>query len=509
MKIKTLWLVVMVAAGLVLAAGVSGALLAAPEGPGDVASPAADVAATIAYQGRLTNPGGTPLSGSFLMRFQVYTALTGGTLVWDSGTVTIAVDRGLFNAALAVNPASFNGQGLWLQLYVNGEWLSPRQALLPVPYALSLRPGAQIRTATGEALRGTSIGGYGLAGYTDDGYGVQGVDAGTTPARGYGGYFTSANGVGVYGYSGATSHFSNVHTPGVYGRSANGAGVYGVGDNGTGVLGESAGDSGVRGRSTSGDLNDAGVSGSAGGVRGVGVRGYRYGTGFGVQGTTYGTTGGSGVAGMSESHVGVWAESDSYYGLYARTNRDDDNYGIYTLDNIYAQNYHSSGAIMSVAQNGGSEALEPGDVVAFSGVVAPADEGGAPLIQVARTLSAGDPAVAGVVVSGFDLDAVTQEQQAIGQEAEAARTVTLEGPIPPGGYLLLAVQGPVRAKVSSASAIEPGALLSSGPRAGCAQPLPQLSVTGGATGQPGTVLGKALEAWSGGQGMIYVYVTLQ
>ena len=94
-------------------------------------------------------------------------------------------------------------------------------------------------TSTGDAVRGRSAGGYGLAGYTDDGYAVYGQDAGTTTARGYGGYFTSQNGVGVYGASSATPYYTNMHVPGVYGSSANGVGVYGAGK--TGVRGESVG----------------------------------------------------------------------------------------------------------------------------------------------------------------------------------------------------------------------------------------------------------------------------
>ncbi len=82
-------------------------------------------------------------------------------------------------------------------------------------------------TATGDGVRGTSAGGYGVAGYTDDGYGVRGIDIGATQARGYGGYFTSINGVGVYGYSSASSYHPNVYAPGVYGVSATGVGVYG------------------------------------------------------------------------------------------------------------------------------------------------------------------------------------------------------------------------------------------------------------------------------------------
>ena len=135
MKSRTLWLIVCVLAGLTLAGGAVGALPDVPE---------ADVAAEINYQGRLTDAAGAPLNGTHTMRFQIWSAAVDGTQWWDSGDLSVTVVKGLFNVALGVNPRNFNGGELWLRIYVNGEWLTPRQELLPVPYALGLRPGAEI-----------------------------------------------------------------------------------------------------------------------------------------------------------------------------------------------------------------------------------------------------------------------------------------------------------------------------------------------------------------------------
>ena len=360
MKSRTLWLIVCVLAGLTLAGGAVGALPDVPE---------ADVAAEINYQGRLTDAAGAPLNGTHTMRFQIWSAAVDGTQWWDSGDLSVTVVKGLFNVALGVNPRNFNGGELWLRIYVNGEWLTPRQELLPVPYALGLRPGAEITgqpdpagyvlrvemagahatraaiwstTSTGDAVRGRSAGGYGLAGYTDDGYAVYGQDAGTTTARGYGGYFTSQNGVGVYGASSATPYYTNMHVPGVYGSSANGVGVYG--------------------------------------------------------------TGKTGVRGESKTDIAV----------YAQTGNASNNYGLYTPDNIYSLNYHLAGALMQLVQNGGAEPLEPGDLAVFSGMAASLQAGGPPVVQVAKATTAASTAVAGVVYSRFNIAAVTQERNAMG-----------------------------------------------------------------------------------------------
>jgi hypothetical protein len=532
MKTRMMWIVVAMAAFLVLAAGAAGAIPA-------LLAPGDPVAGKINYQGRLTDPEGLPLDGTFTMRFQVYNDPAAGVLQWDSNNVSVDVDNGLFNVGLNVgaDTADFNGQGLWLRIYVNGEWLSPRQELLPVPYALSLKPGAVIygssagawllkvqnsadpatgaavwgEAATSMAVYGRSLNGIGVYGYTNDGYAVSGSDIGTEQARGYGGYFSSVNGVGVYGSSSAQRTANNTHAPGVYGRSTNGVGVYGVGDNASGVRGESAAGSGVYGRTNSGDpYLTAGVWGYGGGSTGIGIRGYRDGLGAGVMGTTYGASGGSGTIGDSESFVGVWAESGSDYGLHAQTGAASNNYGVYTPDNIWSLNYHLSGAIMHLAQNGGSEPLEPGDVVAFSGVAAPLEEGGPPVIQVTRATPANSAAVAGVAYRRFNIKTVTDERSPFGSDSEEPRQVTLEGPVPPGEYLLVVIQGPALVRASkSGGAIRPGDLLSASGLDGYAAKAPEVTVEGVQVPIPGTVFGKALQPLDADRDLIYVFVTLQ
>ena len=79
---------------------------------------------------------------------------------------------------------------------------------------------------------------------------------------------------------------------------------------------------------------------------------------------------------ISDNNYGVWGQSDTYRGVTGRTSRVDNNYGLYTPDNLYSLNINLTGAIMHVVQNGGKEALEPGDVAVFSGLSAPMEPGG-------------------------------------------------------------------------------------------------------------------------------------
>lgn len=232
MKSKWIWFFVVAFAALIWGVGAAG--LAA-----DRSFLAMPLNNAISYQGHLTDAADKPLSGTFVMRFQVYDADTGGTALWDSGDMNVAVDKGLFHTALGVDQSTFSGQGLWLSITVQNETLSPRQELLAAGYAMSLKPGAMIdrttdgdaltvrNVATGFAVRAESPLGSGIYGYSDDNYAVYGFDGGAEQARGYGGYFYSENGVGTYGRSNAESTEQNLWAPGVYGRSTNGVGVYG------------------------------------------------------------------------------------------------------------------------------------------------------------------------------------------------------------------------------------------------------------------------------------------
>ena len=109
---------------------------------------ASAVTSAINYQGLLTDSSGNPLSGTYTMTFKLYENATDGTAL-DTDTNTVTVTDGLFNTDINFSTSYFDGQALWLGIKVgsNSE-MTPRQELRPVPYALSLRPGAMIKDAS-------------------------------------------------------------------------------------------------------------------------------------------------------------------------------------------------------------------------------------------------------------------------------------------------------------------------------------------------------------------------
>ena len=360
--------ILLVLATLLLALALSLVALAEPPAPGtgsDVTL-AGTVASKISYQGRLTDAGGNPLHGSYNLVFQLWDDATAGSQV-GSNIVrnNVPVNNGLFTVDLDVPQSAFNGQALWLRIQVGGQWLSPRQELLPVPYALGLRPGAWVNgasdaaavvTVTNQALgtalyaqgSATGIQGVGMTGVWGQGQvGVAGE--GLTGVSGSGAwvgvYGDSADGYGVRGSTSAP--MTATYTAGVYGQSINGRGVIGESQFDVGVYGQSSGGfgagvggSGVTGVFGQGGMvgvsgyttndNTTGVLGTATGMSAKGVEGIA--DNYGVAGVSGHATFGTGVIGEGETGVkgvgsvghGVWGEgptgvygtSQSGYGVW-------------------------------------------------------------------------------------------------------------------------------------------------------------------------------------------------
>ena len=501
MQAKKLTLVVSTLTLMLLAAGIAGV---SPHQAFSSSAPAAAianaaVASGITYQGRLTDPDGTRLTGTYTMRFVVYDAAAAGTALWDSGDQDVAVEDGLFTIALDVDQSDFNGQALWLSINVDAQTLSPRQEILPAPYALGLRPGVNIHgdalaatdaliagyaEATGAAFYGDAMNGAAIVGDSNGSYGVwgQSVDS-------WGGYFTSENGYGVRVSTTGTDHYDH------------GAHITSVG--GYGVYAQSTGNQGVR--AEAGD-----ITGIVPPLGPVGVAGI--GQGRGVSGASQS---GVGVYGSSASNYGVWGQSEDHRGVTGRTGRSDHNYGIYTPDNLFAGNTTVMGSAMQVMQNNGPASLSPGDVVVFSGVTQIATLDNAPVAQVSAASTANSTAVAGVVASRFNIEAVDPDLENTDFATRENMEITPAGSAEPGEYVLVVVQGLAQVKVNQvgSNTIVPGDLLATSATAGTADHATTFSINGVETTVPGTVFAKALEAvedtGDDTQGMIYVYVTLQ
>jgi hypothetical protein len=153
------------------------------------------------YQGRL-NDGGAAANGNYDLRFAIYTSNNiPGTLV--AGPLTnspVAVSNGLFTVNLDFGSGVFTGPARWLDIGVrtNGSagaftTLSPRQPLLPAPYAIFANGASNLLgTLPASQLAGT-LPASAFVGYTN-------TVAFTNPANLFSGTF---NGAFVGAFNGA------------------------------------------------------------------------------------------------------------------------------------------------------------------------------------------------------------------------------------------------------------------------------------------------------------------
>ncbi len=94
----------------------------------------------ISYQGRLTDSGGSPLTGTYNLNFGIYTTPSGGAPQWSEDHVSVNVDGGIFTVILGTMtpfPAGlFQDGDLFLGISIDGgAEANPRQQLLSVPFA--------------------------------------------------------------------------------------------------------------------------------------------------------------------------------------------------------------------------------------------------------------------------------------------------------------------------------------------------------------------------------------
>jgi hypothetical protein len=162
---------------------------------------AAVVGDGIPIQGRLTDTGGNPLAdGDYGLNLRLYDSLTGGTVLCEDYDL-VDVEDGLFSTYMNwCTSSDIDGKQLYLGVQVEGDpEMEPRQGIYPVPYAFSLRPGAEIKgdldddpilyaynTGSGPGVWATSL--------EDDG-----IHAASWAGSGV--YGSSLTGVGVRAYS--------------------------------------------------------------------------------------------------------------------------------------------------------------------------------------------------------------------------------------------------------------------------------------------------------------------
>jgi hypothetical protein len=113
---------------------------------------------TIAYQGRLADADGNPLTGTYNMIFRLYDAAAGGAPLWEeqwTGSNGVRVSDGLFNVMLGslapVPQDTVTGHSsLWLGITVGtDDEMTPRVQLGSVPFAVQALtvPDGSVTTA--------------------------------------------------------------------------------------------------------------------------------------------------------------------------------------------------------------------------------------------------------------------------------------------------------------------------------------------------------------------------
>ena len=126
------------------------------------------------YQGQL-NDGGSPATGNFDLRFQIYDAVTNGNAIgFPLTNSAVAVNNGLFATTLDFGAGIFTGTNYWLQIGVQTNGLTnaftsliPRQPVLPVPYAIFANSASNLLgTLAATQLNGT-LPSSAFAGYTN------------------------------------------------------------------------------------------------------------------------------------------------------------------------------------------------------------------------------------------------------------------------------------------------------------------------------------------------------
>ena len=177
-----------------------------PQGGNVVTAVLADA---VPIQGRLTDSSGNPLAGNHSVTFRLYDDPVAGSLLCSTNYNPLPLTNGLFNATITgCDNNEIDGDQLYLGVQVDADAeMTPRQPIYAVPYARSLRPGADIQgevaggsilalynPSTTDSSKGLYAESEGASGRT---YGVYGR---ASSPDGYGGFFDNlaAAGVGLF-----------------------------------------------------------------------------------------------------------------------------------------------------------------------------------------------------------------------------------------------------------------------------------------------------------------------
>lgn len=440
----------------------------------------APVGTGFTYQGRLDD-GGNPANGSYDFQFSVYDAVAAGAQVGATLTLgDIPVSRGFFSVNLDFGSGVFGGGERWLQIAVRpgasvGAYtiLTPRQELSPAPYALAM-PNV----------------------YTDEGTNFVGIGRN---------FRISGNEVFGIRYTGSANQYGGMY---VETSSASGWPFYGFATNGSfrawtyynGATGDWS-------------LYNAGIR-----LKVPASGGLRIGPALNYSLVISNTTGSDGIRILDTGddaiqigsnpdipNYGVYIPSPgvSTYGLWSNTSNASGEWALYSVDNVQAGNVVAS-AYSLVTQVTGPAALNPGDLVAVTGVAEPIPGSTQPLPLVRLADAKDYSGVIGVVTSRMVFEV------APGKEAEGEKSMhSVAGPAQAGDYVSLTVFGVVDVKVEPGAPIAAGERLTASSQPGLARPVLKQEINGMLVVEGAPVIGIALAAPVEGQDTIPVFVTLR
>lgn len=133
------------------------------------------VPTSLQHQGRLLNDDGEPKTGQVTLKFTIYDAKSGGSIVWESAEKQVSLgDNGFYSVTLGgqqnpIDSSTLSGNRLWIGLKVDqNPELSPRIPVRSVPYA--------IRAGHAESVADASVGSDQIQSGAVDSSKVSGLD---------------------------------------------------------------------------------------------------------------------------------------------------------------------------------------------------------------------------------------------------------------------------------------------------------------------------------------------